>query len=135
MARYGNSQKTVITYHGKNIIIDSKLEAKHMTSLIILEKAGRITDLILQPKFELVEGFMIHSTKVKSGKSKQSSISYTPDASYIDEFGRYVAFESKGYMTDSYKLRRRLFLSMLRKFKVDVFIEKFAKSEIEYKPY
>ena len=131
---YG-AKKTVITFNGKRLLIDSKLEATHATELIRLNKAGKISNLVFQPQFELLEGFMIFSSKVKSGKSKQSSVSYTPDFSYIDEFGRHTIVESKGFETPLYKLRRRIFLYLMKDLGVDIFIERFARHEIVYKPY
>ncbi len=114
--------KTVITHKGKRLLIDSKLEATHATELIRLEKAGKITNLVFQPQFELMEGFTIYSSKVKSGKSKQANISYTPDFSYIDEFDRHVILESKGFENNLYKLRRRIFLYLLKDVGVDIWL-------------
>jgi len=142
MARYRCSKsnnygakKTKVSYKGKILLIDSKLEAGVAKELIALERVGKIRCLQFQPQFELMEGFTVFSTAVKSGKSKQSNVKYTPDFAYVDEFNRLVVIEAKGFASEAYKLRRRIFLYLMRDLGVDVFIERYAKKTIEYKPY
>lgn len=132
---YGaNAEKTPIVFNGKKILLSSKLEAKVAKELIIKERAGLIRDLILQPQFELIEGFNIRTTATKNGKSRQSSVSYTADFAYIDTLtDEQVVLETKGFATDLYKLRRRIFLKMLEEFGIDIFIEVYANKTIEYR--
>lgn len=49
MAKYGN-KKTIVD----NIVFDSKIEAVRYQELKLLQAAGEIFDLELQPKFELI---------------------------------------------------------------------------------
>ena len=80
----------------------SKKEFKRYLELKMLEKAGVISDLILQPKFLLQESF-----KYK-GKT-QRAIFYIADFEYIQD-GKRVVEDVKGVKTEVYKLKKKLFL-------------------------
>ena len=94
-------------YNAKKIVIDgiefdSKKEGKRYQELKMLEKAGKIKDLKLQPKFLLQESF-----KYK-GKT-QRAIFYIADFEYIKD-GKRIVEDVKGVKTDVYKLKKKLFL-------------------------
>ena len=126
------SKKTTITYKGKDIIFDSKLEADEARRLIALERSGAIEDLVFQPKFQLQEHFNVLTNKTKNGKSKQGAMTYTPDFSYTKGLEKIVV-ESKGFATGEYKMRRKMFLFRMDIYGIDVFIEKGAKYTHEYR--
>jgi hypothetical protein len=85
------------------IRFDSKKEAKRYIELKMLEKAGKIKELKLQPVFLLQEGFH------RNGKAIRQ-ITYRADFEYIDEKGQKVVEDVKGFKTDVYKLKKKLFL-------------------------
>lgn len=84
------------------IEFDSKGEAEHYASLKLLERAGIIQGLKLQPKFLLQDGFIYHGHKLRK-------IEYVADFQYQYE-GHTVVEDFKGMKTDVYKLKRKLFL-------------------------
>lgn len=86
------------------IRFDSKKEAKRYQELLLLLKNQSIRDLKLQPKFLLQEGFTYN------GK-RERAIYYIADFQYIDvASNRLVVEDVKGWRTDVYKLKRKLFL-------------------------
>lgn len=95
-------------YHNKKIIVDgikfdSLKEAKRYQELKILEKAKEITELRLQVKFELQPSFK------KDGKTIRK-IEYIADFTYYDNrLNKYIIEDTKGYRTDIYKLKKKLF--------------------------
>ena len=95
--KYGN-RKTVVD----GIKFDSKLEAKRYSELKLLEKAGAIKGLELQPKFRLIPTFR------KNGKTYRG-ITYIADFAYYDENERYIVEDVKGYKTKEYQIKRKLF--------------------------
>lgn len=85
------------------IIFDSKKEATRYKELVLLQKAGEIKRLILQPKFVLQEGFSV-------GGKRYREISYVADFMYIDKDGSRVVEDTKGFRTDVYAIKKKLFL-------------------------
>ena len=73
-------------YHNKKTVIggirfDSKKEGERYLVLLEMEKNGEITELQLQPKFKLQEGFRYQ------GKTERA-ITYTADFMYRDRSGK-----------------------------------------------
>lgn len=96
--KYKN-KKTIVD----DIQFDSKLEAKRYNELKLLEKSGEIKELKLQPSFELIPSFK------KNGKTFRKAI-YKADFSYVDtETGETIIEDTKGYVTDLYKLKKKIF--------------------------
>lgn len=95
-------------YRSKKIIIDgisfdSKREGNRYIELKLLEKAGKIKDLELQHQYELQPSFR------KNGKTIRA-ITYVADFTYFDlERMRIVVEDVKGFKTDVYMLKRKLF--------------------------
>ena len=88
------------------ITFDSLKEAARYKELKLLERTGEIADLELQPKFVLLDSFYYE------GK-KEREISYVADFKYYDKAkARTVVEDVKGFKTDVYKIKRKLFLSM-----------------------
>lgn len=100
--------KTKSKYHNKKTIIDditfdSKLEAKRYQELKLMEQNGLIKDLLLQPNYELIPSF-------KKNNSAFLKSSYRADFSYFDiELGKTIVEDTKGFKTDTYLLKRKLF--------------------------
>lgn len=81
---------------------DSRFEAEHYAELKLMERAGIITDLELQPRFLLQEGFIYHG-------HKERKVEYVADFQYYQD-GKLIVEDTKGFRTDTYKLKRKLFL-------------------------
>lgn len=81
---------------------DSGFEAEHYAELKLMERAGIITDLELQPRFLLQEGFIYHG-------HKERKVEYVADFQYRQD-GKLIVEDTKGFRTDTYKLKRKLFL-------------------------
>ena len=93
-------------YHSKKTVIDgitfpSKAEAHRYVELKTLENAGRISHLKLQPEFELIPSFK------KNGKTFRKTV-YRADFCYMQD-GQFIVEDVKGFLTDVYKLKRKLF--------------------------
>ena len=98
-------------YHNKKTFIDgikfdSKLEAERYAQLKILERAGVIRALELQPEYELIPSFR------KNGKTWRKTV-YKADFRYILADGDRIIIEDiKGYtavITDVFRLKQKLF--------------------------
>ena len=76
---------------------------KLIKELKLLEKAGEIKKLQLQPRFTLQESFKYQ------GKTERK-INYIADFLYEEKNGQAVVEDTKGFRTDVYKLKRKLFL-------------------------
>lgn len=83
------------------IKFDSKKEANRYQVLKLMEQAGAIQNLELQKKFELIPSFKIDGKIIRG-------ISYKADFCYYEN-GRYVVEDVKGYRTEVYKLKSKLF--------------------------
>ena len=98
-------------YHNKKTVadgikFDSKLEAERYAQLKILERAGVIRDLELQPSFELIPSFR------KNGKTWRRTV-YKADFRYILAEGDRIIIEdvkgSTAVITDVFRLKQKLF--------------------------
>lgn len=98
-------------YHNKKTVIDgikfdSKLEAERYAQLKMMERAGVIRDLELQPSFELIPSFR------KNGKTWRRTL-YKADFRYIlAEDDSYIIEDVKGstsVITDVFRLKQKLF--------------------------
>ena len=78
----------------------SKAEARRYTELLLLETAGEITDIELQPTYPLM-------TPTPDG-SLVSTAKYIADFRYVDiPSGDTVVEDVKGVRTQIYKLKKR----------------------------
>ena len=95
-------------YHSKKVIIDgikfdSKREGEYYQKLKILEKKGLIKDLELQKEYLLQDKFVIN------GKTRRKIV-YKSDFSYVStEDDKLHVIDVKGFRTDLYKLKKKLF--------------------------
>lgn len=83
------------------ITFDSKREAARYVELLALLQAGDISDLRLQPSFEIVPALVL------DGK-KQRPLVYRADFYYQDHLGNDIYEDVKGHRTREYVLKRRL---------------------------
>lgn len=98
MSKYKNKKVVV-----DNILFDSKKEANYYTKLKILRDAGKILYLELQKRFVLQQGFKLH------GKTYRA-ITYVADFVYKDQEGQTHVVDTKGYRTEVYKIKKKLFM-------------------------
>ena len=96
MSKYHNKKVQVDMY-----VFDSIAESRRYKELVLLERAGQIRDLELQPKFLLQEGFK------KNGKTYRP-IYYVADFMYWGG-NKMIVEDVKGIETDVFKLKHKLF--------------------------
>ncbi len=95
--KYSNKKTKVGEY-----AFDSRKEATRYMELRLMAMAKEIRDLTLQPRFILQESF-------KHNNVTHRAISYVGDFKYIKE-GQTIVEDSKGFKTDIYRLKKKLFL-------------------------
>lgn len=122
-------------YHNKKTVIDgikfdSKLEAERYAQLKILERAGFIRDLELQPEYELIPSFR------KNGKTWRKTV-YKADFRYIScEDDSYIIEDVKGsisVITDVFRLKQKLFEYKYPEFTICIVTSKDIKFQKESK--
>lgn len=99
MSKYHNKKTEV-----DGVLFDSKKEANRYRELKLLERAGEITHLEVQPRFELQPKFE------KNGK-KYRSIIYVADFAYCETASgsQMVVEDVKGFETKEFKIKRKIF--------------------------
>ncbi len=95
-----NAKRTTVD----NITFHSKGEARRYAELKLMERAGLIQNLELQPKFMLLEAF------TDEDGVRHRSITYTADFRYMEN-GFFIVEDFKGRETEVFKLKRKLFAS------------------------
>lgn len=101
--RYGKNKRVEVA--GRKF--DSKGEALRWDVLATLERAGRISDLQHQVRFELAPG-----VKHAGEKRARPALTYWADFTYI-EGGALVVEDFKGrILTPEFKIKRHLMLSV-----------------------
>lgn len=96
--KYGNKKVIV-----DGLKFDSRKEARRYSELKLLERAGQITDLKTQQKFELLPSQKIN------GKVAERPLNYIADFVY-KENGKTVVEDTKGFKTKEYIIKRKLML-------------------------
>lgn len=111
-------------YHSKKIevggiVFDSKKEAKRYSELLLLEKAGAITELQRQVKYVLIPAQREFSNEIytkgknkgcfKPGKLLEKECAYIADFVYKED-GKIVVEDTKGFRTKDYIIKRKLML-------------------------
>ena len=96
MNKYKNKKVQIDMY-----VFDSIAESRRYKELALLEKAGEIENLQLQPKFLLQDSFK------KNGKTYRK-IEYIADFMY-EEKGKGIVEDVKGMETKEFKIKRKLF--------------------------
>jgi hypothetical protein len=98
VSKYGN-KKTVVD----GVAYDSAKEARRGAELRLLERAGLITDLCRQVKFELLPA------QRRNGKLIERPVNYVADFVYREN-GEEVVEDVKGLRTKEYVIKRKLML-------------------------
>ena len=93
-AKYGNTKVNVDGMH-----FDSKREAARWQELRLLERAGEISDLRRQVRYELVPKL-----------PGERPVDYIADFVYRDKNGNNVVEDVKGVRTQAYVIKRKLML-------------------------
>jgi hypothetical protein len=96
--KYGRIKKTV-----DGIVFDSTVEAEAWRILKLWEAAGAITELEVQPEFQLEPGFMVDGKKVRA-------IKYRADFLFVKD-GRKTCVDVKGVRTAAFNIKAKMFKS------------------------
>ncbi|MGG5143906.1 DUF1064 domain-containing protein [Alcaligenes ammonioxydans] len=100
--KYGNRKVTLDGHQ-----FDSVREATRYSQLQLLERAGQIADLELQPRFELIP-----KQRRDDGKPERAC-EYVADFRYTDTAtGQLVIEDAKGVRTRDYIMKRKLMLQV-----------------------
>lgn len=115
MNKYRNKK---ITAGG--LVFDSKREYNRYRELLLLEKAGEISNLRRQVKFVLIPAQYEksperytrgkHKGELRPGVLLERECSYIADFVYIDADGQKVVEDVKGVKTKDYIIKRKLML-------------------------
>lgn len=122
MSKYRSRKVTV-----GGITFDSKREYNRWCELCLLQKAGKITDLDRQVKFELIPAqtrTVVTGEKykrnnlargIRAGDPKTKEVCLEQACVYIADFvyrvdGRQIVEDAKGVKTEAYKIKRKLML-------------------------
>ena len=95
-------------YKASPVMIDgirfaSQAEGARYRALKLLERAGEITGLELQPVFVLAPGML-----VPGEKRKRPALRYVADFAYTNSDGRRVVLDVKGVQTPVFRLKMHL---------------------------
>lgn len=94
--KYGNEKTEV-----DGIVFDSQKEANRYRELKMLEKAGEISGLKLQEKYELIPAIYEDGVRI------QRAVYYVADFVYREN-GEEIVEDVKGMKTEVYKLKKKL---------------------------
>lgn len=100
--KYGNEK-----VENAGIKFDSKAEAERFSELLLMRKAGVISDLKVHPEFTLIEAYVLPSGE------KVRRMKYTADFSYITTGDGKLVVEdvkSRPTKTKDYQMRKKLML-------------------------
>lgn len=114
-SKYGNQK--IETPSGA---FDSRLEHEHFLRLQTLEKAGKIA-------------YLQRQVRIKLGDSKDCKVVYIADFTYFDnDLGEFVVFDTKGFETKEFTLKRKWLLDSYIGF---TFRVAFKQKIVDYKPF
>lgn len=93
------------------ITFDSRKEANRYSELRMQEKAGLISHLEIQKKYQLIPSQKLPIPIKRLGRNyyTERGISYIADFVYVKN-GRVIVEDTKGYATPEYKIKRKLML-------------------------
>lgn len=97
-SKYGAKPVTI-----DGITFDSQAEGARYRALKMLERAGEITGLELQPVFVLAPGVL-----VPGETRKRPPLRYMADFAYTDQAGRRVVLDVKGVQTPVFRMKMHL---------------------------
>jgi hypothetical protein len=96
--KYGAKRTEVM-----GIKFDSKKEANRYLELLLLQRAKEIKELELQPEFLLLPSFKYRDKSYRE-------IRYKADFQYKNKLGQIIVEDVKGFKTDVYNLKKKMFL-------------------------
>ena len=109
-------------YHNRKVVIDgivfdSRKEANRYRELKLTEKAGEISDLRLQVKYELIPAQYEMGTRIRGNhvstveRCVERAVNYYADFVYRDKMTEETVVEdAKGVKTEAYKIKKKLML-------------------------
>lgn len=114
-----NRYYTANKYHNRKVTVDgitfdSTKECRRYLDLKLLERCGKISNLELQKRFELIPAQYepsrvgVRGGTIK-GKLLERAVAYIADFVYIEN-GKLVVEDTKGMRTAEYKIKRKLML-------------------------
>jgi hypothetical protein len=108
-------------YHNKKIeidgiIFDSLLEGGYYQFLKKEKLDGKIKDFSLQPSFLLINGYMKYGKKIRK-------MEYIADFKVIHNDNTEEILDTKGVLTDVFKIKKKLLLSL---YDIDFYIVKLV---------
>lgn len=103
-------------YHAHRVTVngeqfDSQAEAERYAELKLLERVGKISELKRQVQYQLIPAMQLDEPRrYKDGHTRymESAVIYKADFVYKDENGKTVVEDVKGFVTDTYVLKRKL---------------------------
>lgn len=104
VSKYRN-KKTFRLVNGEKVIFDSHKEARRFDELHLMLKSGKISELILQPKYDLIPSVRWNGKTLRK-------ITYSADFRYVEN-GKTIVEDVKAsakFQDDVYKIKKRLFL-------------------------
>ncbi len=102
-SKYGSHRVQV-----NGITFASKAESRRYQDLLILERAGHISSLTIQPRYELAP-----SVRFPGATRATPPLRYFADFSYLDHLGRLVVEDVKGGpVTEGFRIKKHLMLSV-----------------------
>lgn len=113
-----NKYYNIKTKASDGSVFDSRKEARRYSQLLLLLKAGEITNLQRQVEYELIPNqYETYERYSKSGKRLKDSkrlverkVVYVADFVYKDKSGAVIVEDTKGVRTKDYILKRKLML-------------------------
>lgn len=101
------------------LVFDSLKEARRWDELLLLQRAGKITDLQRQVKYELIpaqyetyERYSKKGVRLKDGvRLLERKVEYVADFVYTEN-GKEIVEDAKGVRTKEYILKRKLMLAV-----------------------
>lgn len=100
-SKYRNEKATRRMPNGTIRTFDSQKEARRYDELVLLLKAGEISDLRLQQTFTLQEGY------ISASGDAVRALTYKADF-YYTKGGKSIVEDVKGVKTEAYKIKKKL---------------------------
>ena len=119
--RYRNKYYNIKTRALDGTVFDSQKEARRWDELCMLQRAGKITDLQRQVKYELIpaqyetyERYSQKGDRLKDGvRVIERKVDYVADFVYtIADTGQNIVEDTKGVRTKDYIIKRKLMLAI-----------------------
>ena len=118
--RYRNKYYNVKTKTSDGQVFDSMKEARRWEQLLLLLKAGEITELQRQVAYELIpdqyetyERYGKRGQRLKDGvRLVERKVEYVADFVYTTKTGENVVEDTKGVKTKDYIIKRKLMLAV-----------------------